>query len=55
MATVGVFLFVANTFVPDDAGPRATPAIVAILVTPCLLIAWLVRDRLLDLQLSRRV
>jgi uncharacterized RDD family membrane protein YckC len=55
MATVGVFLFVANTFVPDDAGPRATPTIVAILVTPCLLIAWVVRDGLLDLRLSRRV
>ncbi len=53
MATVGVFLFAANTFVPDDAGPRGAPTIVAILVTPCLLLAWVVRDGLLGLQLAR--
>ena len=52
MATVGVFLFVANTLVPDDAGPRGTPVVVAWLVTPCLLLAWVVRDRLLDIELS---
>jgi uncharacterized RDD family membrane protein YckC len=52
MATVGVFLFAANTFVPEDAGPRSTPFIVAVLVGPCLWIAWVARDRLLDLQLT---
>jgi uncharacterized RDD family membrane protein YckC len=53
-ATVGVFLTAATALVPDDAGAGGTPAIVAYLVTPCLLIAWVTRDKFLDIQLSHR-
>jgi len=53
VATCGVFLFAANAIVPDDAGAGGTPAIAAYLITPCLLIAWLAREKLLDIQLSR--
>jgi uncharacterized RDD family membrane protein YckC len=52
MATLGVFVFAANALVPEDAGARGTPAIAALLVTPCLLIAWVARDKLLDIQRS---
>ena len=52
VATCGVFLFAANALGPDDAGAGGTPAIAAYLITPCLLIAWVARDKLLDLQLS---
>ena len=48
-----MFLFVANALVPDDAGAGGTPAVAAYLITPCLLIAWVTRDKLLDIQLSR--
>jgi uncharacterized RDD family membrane protein YckC len=54
MATLGVFLFAANALVPDGAGAGGTPAIAACLITPCLLIAWLARHKLLDIQLSHR-
>ena len=37
-----------------DAGAAGRPTIVAYLVTPCLLIAWVAKDKLLDTQLSDR-
>jgi uncharacterized RDD family membrane protein YckC len=51
MATVGAFLFAANAFVPYEGEPTASPIFAAV-VTPCFFIAWVVRDRLLDLQLA---
>src|SRR4051812_16788581 len=56
MATVGAFILAGNTFVPYQGSPSVgvAPTIFGILVTPCLLIAWMVRDGLLDLQLSER-
>jgi hypothetical protein len=56
MVTVGALVFAANTFVPYEGHPNVglAPAIFGILVTPSLLLAWMVRDRLLDLQLSER-
>jgi uncharacterized RDD family membrane protein YckC len=56
MVTVGALVFAANTFVPYEGHPNVglAPAIFGILVTPSLLLAWMVRDGLLDLQLSER-
>jgi uncharacterized RDD family membrane protein YckC len=48
-ATVGAFLIAANVLIPDDAGAHGTPAIVAYLVTSCLLIAWMARDSSIQL------
>ena len=56
MVTVGALVFAANTFVPYEGHPNVglAPTIFGILVTPSLLLAWMVRDGLLDLQLSER-
>jgi uncharacterized RDD family membrane protein YckC len=53
MATVAAFLYVVSNFVPERE-PGHTPELVDLLITPCLLLAWFVRDRVLDLQLSQR-
>jgi uncharacterized RDD family membrane protein YckC len=50
MATMAVFLVVAQT---SDEGPRGADWIVVLLLTPCLLAAWVIRDRLLDVRLTR--
>jgi uncharacterized RDD family membrane protein YckC len=56
MATVGAFILAGNAFVPYQGEPTVgvAPAIFGILITPSLLVAWIVRDGLLDLQLSER-
>jgi hypothetical protein len=43
-----------SNLAPEHDGPGHAPDLIGLLITPCVLFAWVVRDRLLDLQLSRR-
>jgi uncharacterized RDD family membrane protein YckC len=52
MATIAGFLLIVSAL--DDGQPGSTPGVKGLIITPFFFAAWAVRDRLLDIQLSRR-